>query len=75
VAINGSTAVSATFNSAPTGSCVPYPQWVGTVRYMPGDKVTRLGKYYVAKPISATVWNQNSPPEWTPDYWAVTTCP
>jgi hypothetical protein len=75
VTMNANKTVAATFNSAPTGACVPYPDWVGTIRYMPGDKVTRLGSYYVAKPISATVWNQNSPPEWTPDYWAITTCP
>lgn len=75
VTMNANQAVTGTFNSAPTGACVPYPQWVGTTRYMPGDKVTRLGQYYVALPISATVWNLNSPPEWTPSYWGVTTCP
>ncbi|HET6789346.1 MAG TPA: hypothetical protein VFH49_15375 [Aquabacterium sp.] len=42
---------------------------------MPGDKVTRLGNYYVATDLSASVWNENSPPEWTPDYWDPTTCP
>jgi hypothetical protein len=75
VTMNANQAVTGTFNSAPTGACVPYPLWVGTTRYMPGDKVTRLGIYYIALPISATVWNLNSPPEWTPSYWGVTTCP
>lgn len=56
-------------------ACVPYPDWNGTTRYMSGDKVTRLGKYYIALPVSNTVWNVNSPPEWTPTYWALTTCP
>jgi len=42
---------------------------------MPGDKVLRLGTYYVALDISATQWNVNSPPEWTPSYWGTTTCP
>ncbi|HXD42283.1 MAG TPA: galactose oxidase-like domain-containing protein [Ramlibacter sp.] len=75
VTMSANNAVTATFNTAPTGTCVPFPQWDATIRYMPGNKVTRLGKFYVALPISATVWNVNSPPEWTPSYWAVTTCP
>jgi hypothetical protein len=74
VTMNANAAVTATFNAA-SATCVPYPQWNSTTRYMPGNKVTRLGKYYVATPLSATVWNVNSAPEWTPTYWATTTCP
>jgi hypothetical protein len=59
---------------APAPSCSA-PDWDSTTRYMPGDRVTRLGTLYVARDVSASVWNVNSPPEWTPDYWAVTTCP
>jgi hypothetical protein len=41
---------------------------------MPGDRVTRMGTVYVATPVSANVWNVNSPPEWTPNYWASGSC-
>jgi hypothetical protein len=59
---------------APAPSCTA-AQWDSTIRYMPGDRVTRLGSLYVAKDISSSVWNVNSPPEWTPSYWSLATCP
>jgi photosystem II stability/assembly factor-like uncharacterized protein len=59
---------------APAPSCTA-PQWDSTVRYMPGDRVTRLGSLYVAAGISSSVWNVNSPPEWTPSYWSLASCP
>jgi hypothetical protein len=59
---------------APAPSCTA-PEWNTTTRYMPGDRVTRLGTLYVAKDISSSVWNVNSPPEWTPSYWAPASCP
>jgi hypothetical protein len=40
---------------------------------MPGDHVLRNGQLYVAI-NSATAWNVNSPPEWTPQYWSVASC-
>ncbi len=42
--------------------------WDASKWYVVGSTVTRLGKTYVA-----TGANQNSPPEWTPTHWAVTT--
>jgi hypothetical protein len=39
---------------------------------MPGDQVSRLGATYTATALSASVWNVNSPPEWTPTYWSKT---
>jgi hypothetical protein len=75
VTMDASKAVTATFNTASGGACVPYPEWNSTTRYFPGNRVTRLGKYYVATELSASVWNVNSAPEWTPNYWAPTTCP
>jgi hypothetical protein len=41
---------------------------------MPGDRVLRLGVLYVASPESANVWNEGSPPEWTPNYWDKGSC-
>ena len=41
---------------------------------MPGDMVTRLGSAYTATQQSATSWNENSPPEWTPNYWDKGSC-
>jgi hypothetical protein len=29
---------------------------------------------YVATRLSASVWNVNSPPEWTPNYWRPARC-
>lgn len=58
----------------PAPTTCSYSEWVGTKRYFPGETVTRLGKLYVATALSATVWNENSPPEWTPTLWSLTTC-
>lgn len=49
-------------------------RWEPQERYMPGDAVWRRGHLYVATPLSAHVWNVNSPPEWTPNYWAPVRC-
>jgi hypothetical protein len=50
------------------------PRWNPDVRYMPGATVWRNGSLYVATGVSSSVWNVNSPPEWTPNYWAPATC-
>ena len=50
------------------------PRWDPSVRYMPGQVVWRHGELFVARRISARVWNENSPPEWTPNYWAPAVC-
>jgi len=50
------------------------PRWDPDVRYMPGQLVRRQGDLFVAKRVSARVWNVNSPPEWTPQYWAYAEC-
>lgn len=47
-----------------TGTCAT---WDASKWYVVGSTVARLGKTYVA-----TGANQNSPPEWTPTHWAVT---
>jgi hypothetical protein len=49
-------------------------RWDPQVRYMPGEAVRRHGQLYVATRISGRVWNVNSPPEWTPNYWAPAQC-
>jgi hypothetical protein len=36
--------------------------------------VLRIGKLYAATQQSATSWNVNSPPEWTPSLWTVVGC-
>lgn len=56
------------------GSDCRAPRWDPDVRYMPGQMVRRQGNLYVAKRVSARVWNENSPPEWTPQYWAYAEC-
>ena len=56
------------------GSDCRAPRWDPDVRYMPGQLVRRQGNLYVAKRVSARVWNENSPPEWTPQYWAYAEC-
>lgn len=56
------------------GSDCRAPRWNPDVRYMPGQLVRRHGSLYVAKRVSARVWNENSPPEWTPQYWAYAEC-
>jgi hypothetical protein len=49
-------------------------RWDPNQRYFPGQAVWRKGKLYVARGISRSVYNVNSPPEWTPDYWARARC-
>lgn len=49
-------------------------RWDPSLRYMPGDAVWRRGELFVARGISARVWNVNSPPEWTPNYWRPAAC-
>ena len=56
------------------GSDCRAPRWDPDVRYMPGQLVRRQGNLYVARRASARVWNVNSPPEWTPQYWAYAEC-
>lgn len=50
------------------------PAWNPSVRYMPGHAVWRHNTFYVATRLSASVWNVNSPPEWTPNYWVPARC-
>jgi hypothetical protein len=50
------------------------PGWDPNARYMPGQRVWHNGYLFVATPLSASVWNVNSPPEWTPGYWAPARC-
>jgi hypothetical protein len=49
-------------------------RWDPQARYMPGALVWRRGELYVASNLSASVWNVNSPPEWTPNYWLPARC-
>ena len=50
------------------------PQWDPNHRYLPGETVRRKGEVYVATETSRHVYNVNSPPEWTPNYWAPARC-
>lgn len=50
------------------------PRWDPNQRYLPGDAVRRKGEVYVATEVSRHVYNVNSPPEWTPNYWAPARC-
>lgn len=50
------------------------PVWDPNARYMPGQVVWRRGRLYIASNVSASVWNVNSPPEWTPNYWVPARC-
>jgi hypothetical protein len=50
------------------------PAWDPNARYMPGQRVWRNGYLFVATRLSASVWNVNSPPEWTPSYWVPAGC-
>ena len=50
------------------------PAWEPNRRYMPGQTVARNGHLYVARGVSRNVYNVNSPPEWTPNYWAPARC-
>ena len=56
------------------GSDCRAPRWDPDVRYMPGQLVRRQGNLFVARRVSARVWNVNSPPEWTPQYWTYAEC-
>ena len=49
-------------------------RWDPNARYMPGQAVWRNGQLYVATEVSRHVWNVNSPPEWTPNYWQPAQC-
>jgi hypothetical protein len=49
-------------------------RWDPNHRYMPGETVRRKGEVYVATETSRHVYNVNSPPEWTPNYWAPARC-
>jgi hypothetical protein len=49
-------------------------RWDPERRYFPGQAVWRKGRLYVARGVSRSVYNVNSPPEWTPDYWARARC-
>ncbi len=49
-------------------------RWDPNQRYFPGQAVWRKGRLYVAKGVSRSVYNVNSPPEWTPNYWARARC-
>ena len=49
-------------------------RWDPNRRYMPGEVVRRKGEFYVATERSRHVYNENSPPEWTPNYWAHARC-
>lgn len=62
------------YRRAGGGSDCRAPRWDPDVRYMPGQVVRRQGNLFVAKRVSARVWNVNSPPEWTPQYWAWAEC-
>jgi hypothetical protein len=50
------------------------PAWNPDARYWPGQRVRRHGEVYVATRLAASVWNVNSPPEWTPNYWVPANC-
>ncbi|HUR90318.1 MAG TPA: hypothetical protein VMZ74_14620 [Ramlibacter sp.] len=50
------------------------PRWDPNHRYMPGESVRRNGEVFVATETSRHVYNVNSPPEWTPNYWAPARC-
>jgi hypothetical protein len=49
-------------------------RWDPEQRYFPGQAVWRKGRLYVARDVSRSVYNVNSPPEWTPNYWARARC-
>jgi hypothetical protein len=49
-------------------------RWDPNHRYMPGEMVRREGRVYMATDVSRRVYNVNSPPEWTPNYWAPVRC-
>ncbi len=49
-------------------------RWNPDRRYFPGQTVWRKGEVYVARGVSRSVYNVNSPPEWTPNYWSRARC-
>lgn len=49
-------------------------RWDPQVRYMPGNLARIHGKVYAATRISARVYNVNSPPDVTPNYWVRVRC-
>ena len=49
-------------------------RWDPNHRYMPGEMVRREGRVYMATDVSRRVYNVNSPPEWTPNYWSPVRC-
>ena len=49
-------------------------RWDPNHRYLPGEVARRNGEVYVATEASRHVYNVNSPPEWTPNYWAPARC-
>ncbi|MBG9390291.1 hypothetical protein [Caenimonas aquaedulcis] len=49
-------------------------RWNPQVRYLPGNLARHHGKVYAATRISARVYNVNSPPEVTPQYWVRVRC-
>ena len=59
---------------APAQAACGAPRWNPRQRYMPGQVVWRRGSLWMAKGVSARVWNENSPPEWTPQYWVQAIC-
>ena len=50
------------------------PHWDPRARYMPGQVVRQAGSLWVATDVSASVWNENSPPTLTPSYWVQAAC-
>jgi hypothetical protein len=61
-------------HAAPVQAACGAPRWHPQVRYMPGQVVWRKGSLWMARRVSARVYNENSPPEWTPQYWVQALC-
>ena len=49
-------------------------RWNPQVRYLPGNLARLHGKVYAATRVSARVYNVNSPPDVTPEYWVRVRC-
>ena len=49
---------------------IGYAAWDPNVRYVGGERVTHMGVNYEARVVGENVWNVNSDPQWTPNYWA-----
>lgn len=60
--------------AAPVQQACGAPRWDPRVRYLPGNVVWRRGSLWMARGVSARVYNENSPPEWTPQYWTQAVC-